>query len=355
MQSTFIRLHLSNGQRAILAASLFAVSSGSHAHTFCVATAQLFQDALTQSSNGGVYNGEDNDIYMVGGTYHTGPATGHAPFFYYSPSSTHAIKITGGYAAGCSAGTPQTPPTTLDGGGNTGVLTIRNSHGNVIVQQLTLQNGESTEPGAGLQVNYLVTVNASVLIRKNIIRNNHSSVDAGGLYASGDSRLSVISNLIADNSTDTNYGGAYLTGFGLPSLVYNNTVTQNFASTTTATVGGLYFGGGAVVDILNNIFWNNNSIGLYLGNSSANLVFNAYGTLGGSAPAATFGNFVKVNPKFVNASGGDFHLIGISPLHGVSTELVTYDDLDGNLYPQSGKVDLGVYEDTIFIDGLDGG
>lgn len=106
---------------------------------------------------------------------------------------------------------------------------------------------------------------------------------------------------------------------------------------------------------IRNIFWNNNSVGLYLGNGSANLVFNAYGILGGSAPAATFGNFVKVNPKFLNASGGDFHLLGTSPLLGVSTELVTYDDLDGNLHPQSGRGDLGAYEDTVFIDGLDGG
>lgn len=355
MQATTVRTNPQIRTLTTLAVSLLAVSGLAQANYFCVATAQQFQNALTQSSDGGLYNGEDNQIYMVGATYKTGAATNNAPFFFYSSNSAHAIDIAGGYGAGCSARTTQTPPTTLDGVGNTGVLTVRNKYGNILVRNLTLQNGESAEPGAGLQVNYLTSVNGSVDIDDNIIRNNHSTASAGGLYASaGGYDLYLLANLITGNSADGAYGAGYVTGYGLSNQLVNNTVTQNTSAAATNPTGGMYCGGGTPCHIYNNIFWNNTTYGIFLGSSGAVLSHNDYGTQGGAAPAVDDNN-LSTSPKFVDANGGDFHLAGDSPLLGFGVPFGSIFDLDGNQFPFSGKIDLGAYAETIFIDGFDGG
>ena len=93
---------------------------------------------------------------------------------------------------------------------------------------------------------------------------------------------------------------------------------------------------------------------IFLGNSGAILSHNDYGTRGGATPASEISN-LSVNPKFVDAAGGDFHLAGDSPLLGYGLPQGTITDLDGNPYPVSGKIDLGAYAETIFIDGFDGG
>ncbi len=338
--------------RLALAASLMVVSGWTHAHFFCASTALEFQTALTQSSDGGIYNGEDNVIFLTGGTYVTGAATSNGPFLYYSPFPAHSIDVYGGLAAACGPRTAQTPPTILDGGGNTGVLTIRNTNGDVTVNQLTLQNGESTQPGAGLQVNYSVSAQGSVNIRRTIIRNNHSTANAGGLYVSSGDQAFLVANLITGNSADGQYGAGTVTGSGQISYLSATTVTQN-TSTAATPVGGLYCGGSAVCELHNCILWNNTLYGVYLGNASALLRYNDIGTRGGAIPSADDHN-LSVAPQFVNASNGNFRLAGDSPLLGYAPVNGTEFDLDGHQYPLAGKIDLGPYEVTIFIDGFDG-
>jgi hypothetical protein len=314
-----------------------------------VSTAAQFRNALTQFSDGGLYAGEDNDIVLVGGTY----ATGATPFHYYLSSTTHNLQIYGGYSAGCNARTPQTPPTVLDGGGQTGVLTLGNKFGDILVAQLTVQNGESTSPGAGLQVNYLVSVNGAVDVYNVIIRNNHSTVNAGGIYVSAGSHDSLIANLITGNSTDNQYGAGFVTGYGEYNLYYNNTVSKNTSAAASTPVGGLYCGGSSACEMHNNIFWNNTTYGLFLGSDGAFLSYNDIGTRGGATPATVSHN-LSVAPQFVDADNGNFRLAGDSPVLGYGTLNGTTADLDGIYYSRYGKIDLGPYAETIFTDGLDG-
>jgi hypothetical protein len=355
MQATIVHSrHALSG----LGISLLAVSGSAQAYIFCVSTAQEFQDALTQSSYFHTYNLQDNVVKMVHGTYKTGAATGNAPFFFYSPNSAHSMRIYGGYADNCALPTRQTPPTILDGNGTTGVLVLRNTYGDIAVSNLTLQNGQSDEVGAGLQVNYSVSVNGSVTIQDNIIRNNHSSVDAGGLYVSGAGiAVQVDGNLIEGNRADELYGAGYVSAFGSNELnsVQNNTVTQNTSGAASNPVGGLFCGGTSPCRIYNNIFISNTAVGLYLGDANAEVESNDYGTLGGTAPALSAGNF-SVNPKFIDPSAGNFRLAGDSPLLGVSPYVIYINDLDGNPFTTHApnKIDLGAYEETIFIDGFDG-
>jgi hypothetical protein len=356
MQATIVH---SRQALAGLGISLLAVCGLAQSHSFCVSTAQEFQDALTQSSSFHTYNLEDNVVVLVHGVYKTGVATGNTPFFFYSPNSPHSMRIYGGYEDGCRGPTKQTPPTILDGNGTTGVLVLRDTYGDIVVSNLTLQNGESDEVGGGLQVNYSVSVNGSVTIQDTIIRNNHSTVDAGGLYASGAGiAVEVVGNLIEGNRADALYGAGYVSGFGTNelNLVQNNTVTQNTSGAASNPVGGLFCGGTSPCRISNNIFITNTAVGLYLGDANAEVEFNDYGTLGGTAPALSAGN-VSVNPQFVDASAGNFHLTGTSPLLGVSPYPIYINDLDGNPFTTTGygKFDLGAYAETIFIDGFDAG
>lgn len=335
------------------ALSLLAASGTAHAHYFCITTAAELQDALTQSSDGGLYDAEDNSLYLVHGLYKTGAATGNQPFFYYAPTSTHAFTIMGGYADGCSAPTRQTPATRLDGDGQTGVLVLRSTYGAIYVRGLTLQNGNGNQLGAGLQINYLVTVNNSVDVLDVIVRNNHSSVSAGGIYVAGaGAGTRLFDNLITGNSADGDYGGGYIVGYGDYNGINNNTVTRN--TIASGAVGGLACGGTTPCEIEGSIFWNNTATGLYLGGALGVLHYNDIGTLGGQAPGISEGN-ISVNPQFVDADNGDFHLAGNSPLLGICPYFSHANDLDDHPPTLSGRIDLGSYEETIFIDGVDGG
>ncbi|MEP7043165.1 MAG: NosD domain-containing protein [Dokdonella sp.] len=347
----------SRSTRALLRAcaiGLLATCGVAHAHYFCITTAAELQDALTQSSDGGLYDDEDNSLFLVHGLYKTGTVTGNQPFFYYAPTSTHEFDLLGGYADGCSAPTRQTPATRLDGNGQTGVLVLRSTHGAVFVRGLTLQNGNGNQPGAGLQINYLVTVNNSVDVYDVIVRNNHSSVDGGGMYVAGSgSGTRLFDNLIIGNSTDGNYGGALIVGSGDTNGINNNTVARNTAAAASGAVGGLFCGGSTPCQIEGSIFWNNTGVGLYLDDGLGVLHYNDIGTLGGQAPGTSEGN-VSVNPQFVDADNGDFHLAGNSTLLGTCPYISHSSDLDNNPPTLSGRIDLGAYEETIFIDGVDG-
>lgn len=360
MPATITHLRTKYAVLSALAASLLAISGVVQAHYFCVSTAQEFQNALTQSSDGGIYNGEDNDIYMVHGTYQTGGAvTGNDPFFFHSQTSTHYLGIYGSYAEGCSAPTPTTPRTKLDGNDTTGVLTVRNDNGRVAIFGLTLQNGRSGSPGAGLQVNFPDSSSGDVYIQNNIIRNNHGFGTGGGLYAkTGGNTLRVTANLIEGNSVGGDYGAGYV--FAQASvqncMVLNNTVRGNSSEAPSNPVGGLFCGGPNSCKIYNNIFWNNGGIGLYLGAANADVQYNDYGTLGGTNPPSVDIGNVSVNPGFVDAAGGDFHLAGNSPLLAVSPIPTFTTDLDGHTFTTTSarKIDLGAYAETIFIDGFNG-
>ncbi len=330
-----------------LTCALLMSAGYAQAHVFCVATATELKNALTDSSDGGMYSGEDNFVRIRPGTY----MTGAAPFSYNS-TSIHLLEVLGGYNAGCTATTRKAAQTILDGHNATGVLKLRSTNGTIAVFYLTLQNGQSGIPGAGLSVNYLTTVNASVNIAQNIIKNNHSSVSAGGLYASAaGSQFRVTTNLITGNSADGQYGAGYVTGYGPYTYLINNTVVLNTSSAVTNPAGGLDCAGTAPCGMYSNIFWNNTNCGVILENSGATMSDNDYGTRCGVAPAIDSGN-LSVNPKFVDESGGDFHLIRASPLLGYAFPQGSITDLDGNAFALYGKIDVGAYAETIFINGF---
>jgi len=329
---------------------LLIVVCSVHAHDFCVTSSSQLQGALNDASDGGSFNAEDNLIQVAQGTY----ATGLGPF-HYSSTSTHGLRLLGGYNANCTAHTRKAALTILDGGGTTGVLHAGSSHGSLDVGYLTLQNGNGSA-GGGLQVNFQNGVlTGRVSIFDNVIRSNHSTDYAGGLYATCfGNGMYIDNNLVADNSADGQDGGAYVTGYSELNEFINNTVTGNTSVSPTDDVGGLdWYSDGGTSEVIGNIFWNNSGYGLYLASAATLLEYNDYGSHGGAAPGIHMGN-LSVDPAFVNAAAGNFRLSGNSPLLGASQISSGYTDLDDHSYPSVGRSDMGAYSQTIFVDHFDG-
>ena len=349
---------MSSQQRAFLPGLVLLIASSyAQAHFFCVSTAADLQGALTDASDGGTYNGEDNFVAVEQGTYTIGSATGNGPFHYHSTAANGELTLSGGFDVTCSIQTKQAALTVLDGNHTAQVLSLRSSDANVSVLYLTMQNGETAQVGAGLAVNFVAGDNSGALIQGDIIRNNHTTGQAGGLFVisgAGSHELYVRNVLIAGNSADSGFGAGKVIGPGGDTDFDNCTVTRN-TTTLAGGSGGLYYDGSGspFAFVANSIFWNNTNAGLYLANSSVNLDYNDYGTLGGAAALFSVGN-VSVNPNFVDAAAGDFHLAGDSPLLAKSPELYGSVDPDGYADPDRGRMDLGAYNETIFINDFDG-
>ncbi|MEI6125873.1 MAG: choice-of-anchor Q domain-containing protein [Pseudomonadota bacterium] len=131
----------------------------------------------------------------------------------------------------------------------------------------------------------------------------------------------------------------------------NNTISQN---TAASGVGGLYINGGsAVVNVYNNIVWGNTCTSgtgdIYLtGTGTRNSYNNNYQNKTGLW--SNEGNRLNVDPLFVSASSGDYHLgtgslclnVGDNSAPGLPSM-----DLDNNTRICDSTVDLGAYEHCI--------
>ena len=331
------------------------------AHQVCVTNASELQAALDQAA---VTSDEGSFINIAKGTYKTTDLASPARFIYQTSivDPQFFIVVRGGWNADCTVRTAEANDTILDGDHTTQVLVVRIPAGHAQVYGLTIQNGETDQPGAGLAINELGSDHADVTVSTNIIRNNHTSRSFGGFraFASGtgdggiNNALTVRNNVIYGNSADQGNSAGEAVGGDGGVVINNNTVTQN-STIAAGAAGGLSCFGPCT--IANNIFWNNDNIDLYLSQSGALFDYNDVGVLGGSAPAESTGD-VQVDPQFVEAADADFHLSGSSPLVAFSPELYPldypYTDPDGDESPTSGRMDAGAYQETIFVDRFEG-
>lgn len=333
-----------------LAMCAFLATANVAAHEFCVATAADLEAALAASSDGGMYASENNDIGLLPGTY----TTSGGPFHY--ANATHGLSLIGGYDAGCANRLDDPTLSVLDGGHATPVLDLHSQGGALEVDWVTIQNGETTGAGGGL---YLEGTGGQVTSVGNvIIQNNHAADTAGGIYATVGNNASndvlfVESSLIVGNSADNGSSAGVLIVHGAGATIAGNTVSLN--TTTLANgIGGMSFGGNATCNcaVVNNIFWDNANIGLWLNSSNVALEYNDIGTLDGSTPDTDIGN-VSVAPHFVDRDNGNFHLAGDSTLIGLTPNPIGSVDIEGHSRPRFGLADPGAYEETIFADAFE--
>lgn len=326
----------------------FAVGAG--ATDFCVTTTSELRAALAAVSDGGANQDENNGIFLATGTYSTSDGLGR--FFYLNSSATSALHLWGGFDAACSQMGEDASATILDGAGMSQVLVARSAAGYVDILNLSVQNANTDQPGAGIAINETGSTSGDVLLRNLIIRNNHTSRFQGGFraFARGTHVIYFDNNLVVGNSADQGYGAGELSGADHVYVRYD-TVSMNTAP--DADVGGLFCSGTPACEIANDAFWQNSTTDLYLF-SDASMYFNDVGVLGGMSPSTNVGA-LDTDPLFVDAAGDNFHLGNGSPLIGVSTYLSSGsdNDIEGHALPLTGRTDIGAYLETIFNDGFE--
>jgi hypothetical protein len=328
------------------------------AHTFCVNSADAPADpehglrqALAAAADGGIYNGEINTIKIVRGTYSVLPTSSGG--FTFTSTSGHKLDINGGYNSDCSALIEDPAFTILDGANQHRVL-YTSSNADVSLRWVTLQNGYLESDGAGLTA-LLNAPAGELILNYSIIRNNVSTIAAGGVYIGGGGLVYLWDNLIVGNSA-SNVAALFVNSGGATVYLVNNTVTQNINSAPTSIDIALDGSGGDTVYASNNIFWGNTATTeLDFGNlSSVYLANNDYSSIDNTP--ITDSNNQNVDPQFIG--NGNYRLSPGSPLLSAGTTTPTGGlptiDIAGYARTFNATVDLGAYErgDEIFRDNF---
>ncbi len=208
----------------------------------------------------------------------------------------------------------------------------------LIISQNTLFKNRSVESGGAI---YLA--GASPTIDGNVIRRNSSNGGAGtgGGIASFESSALISSNVLYSNGA-ADGGGLWCTG---SPTILNNTI---FGNTAVNSGGGIWCSDspGGVPAVTNNIVWDNSAAQdeqIHVAPGSLNPSV-TYCDIEGGWPGT--GNIV-VEPFFVDAATGDFHLGWDSPCRdaGDSAALgLGTADMEGDPRVAHNAVDLGADE-----------
>ena len=332
----------------MMAAALAVGSMTAHAADadFCVTTTSELRAALAAASDGGANQDDRVFIAVAAGTYLT--SDGSARFFYRNSSTTSALQMWGGYNADCSQKSDDASLSILDGANATQVLVASTTDGFLDILSLTIQNANTNQPGAGIDINDTNDdTTGEVHLRDLIIRNNRTSNSYAGFraFTRGNHPLYFDNNLVVDNGANNYVGELY--GEGQVYMRYN-TVSNNTAP--NASPGGVFCYGTPTCEIANSVFWMNSNSDLYLF-GDAKMYFDDVGNLTGVVPS-TNANPIAGDPLFVDPATGDYHLGNGSPLLAVSTYLDSDsdDDIEGHALPFTGTTDVGAHIDTIFND-----
>ncbi len=377
----------------------------SEAAIFCVTNDSEISAAL----NASLSNGQDDEIYIVQGSY-----TGFS--YIGSSSEPYGLAIEGGYTTDCASRVIDPFNTVIDG--NTYYLI----YGNLVLDGMTMQNGSSNR-GGGVNVS-CVGSNISVSVINNMIRNNTATIQGGGANlslggsASNSNSLVLKNNIITNNETTDymaggNGGGVYIydngtvntitiednyisnnsairSGSGImihgntatltnnvisnntsghgagafgfngdSTVLTNNTITGNTGYDPSSTGGGGVFIRGNTATLYNNIFWDNDMQynkcdDLYLDTATSYIYNNDFDHDFPpqfdcfSLPVDT-SNFDNANPMYVDSANGNYHLQAVSLLINAGTNsapALPSTDKDGNPRIIDARVDMGAFENS---------
>ncbi len=339
------------------------VCGASNAATFCVSSASELQAALNVAAS----NNQGDVIELVEGTFTLSTTLTH------DSSEVRNLFLIGGYAAGCTALASASAKSVIDGGGARPLLDLA-AAGDVVLLRLVWQNGVATTQHNGMLIYPPSGSSGSLRILQNVFRDIDGYADANTVvppvYLAARAQLEIDDSLFAgiasaypgraaiilDGGTGTgsdSYGGRFI----------NNTLTGNLVPHASGDNDGALRLSGTPDSwlVANNILWDNAAdYDLQLSSHTA-LYHNDIGTYRGT-PVDGIGSNPAVDPAFIDASSGDYHLRADSPLlnaglHTVPGGVYLY-DLDGNPRIVFGEVDIGAYEiqqlpDHVFIDGFD--
>lgn len=273
---------------------------------------------------------------------------GNGIYVYFGSPEIRGNTISGNRQQGGSSGDGGAGIELLGGAGVTLVI------GNLIENNTALAGAS----GGGIDCS-----GCAAEISNNIIRGNAVFNHGGGISIDGTVSLKVTQNIIANNISEGGGlgGGIYLSAGGTVSIT-NNTLYGNVDSgiwSPDTRASAIYVYSYSAQTITNNVMVapiGEVTVRCDFGTSATFLNNDVYSPSGqawaGSCNYLGNGN-ISVDPAFVNAAGGDFHLLPNSPVIDAGTNSasgVPPKDLDGNNRIYDGNfdgtatVDLGAYE-----------
>jgi serine protease len=249
----------------------------------------------------------------------------------------HNLITNNGQWSACSGG---------PGGGGIGLV----GAGQTQILDNTIM-GNSWSSGGGIT---LFAAGAPV-IRGNVIKANSAYDSGGGLWIVNPSDASIVQNLIVDNHAGRGGGIYWSASAGTRGmLLVNNTIAGNQG------LGSAIFAGfiDAKAQLFNNVAvgtpgqqavfcdaFDNLNPPVFVSNNVYSAGGSAYGGVCAD-PTGANGN-LSVDPMFVDAAGGDYHLAAGSPSidagDNAAPELPAT-DIDGDRRVMNGRVDQGVDE-----------
>jgi len=244
-----------------------------------------------------------------------------------------SLTISGGWN---SAFTTQTGSSIIDGQNSTRGISIGGSGITVVLDHLTVENGNTTA-GAGVDIN-----NSTVIIKNSIIRNNNAIHEGGGI-SNYDGTLSIINSAIYNNSS-----GVFTRG----------TLNVEYSTIAFNTGGGVHRSSGNFT-LSNSILASNvTKVGFLAQNCSGGINYSKYSIISDTSGCnftAGPGNYFDV-PSLITppiSSGPNAGLIGILPSspaidHGENATCPAKDQ-KGMTRPVGTTCDIGAWE---YIGGI---
>lgn len=234
------------------------------------------------------------------------------------------LAIEGGYAPDFSRRDPALYPTTVVADRGSCILYHAVAGGSL--SGFTIRGGKANTGGG------ICCRSASPRISRCIIKENHA-FDGAGIFCTGRTAPTVQNCLLFHNEAEDD-GGAFFCDNDCSPVIVNNTVVSNRAHPSG---GGIYCKNGSRPVVANCIFWDNGDE-LY-GCAATHSCVQDLETL-------DQGNLNRY-PHFVDSTGGDYHLLGISPCIDAGDTAKAGDiahDFDGEQRIQLQHVDIGADE-----------
>lgn len=349
----------------IAAFALSLTSNSAIAAEFCVTTSTELQQAFMMAAS----NGQADTIKIETGTYTGG---GGAVAFAYSTSQNSSLNVSGGWVSNppqlCVRQIPSPGATVLSGSNAREVLKLNGSPGSsgvLSISNLTVRDGLSSQPGAGLNIGGGGGFVGNIVMTRVIVERNAGEI-GGGLAFYTEGIVNIRNNMFLLNRCSTSncaISGTANASDPTTARVFfgNNTIVgSQCTSGSSCTATGARFGGSARAVFYNNVFAanSNGDIDLFsFSGGSVDLYYNNVVSITGTAPATTVGNIAYANPQFLDLLNDDLRPTLTSPLRNAGTDqfVLQSTDLAGEPRINEGRVDIGAYEnsDRIFADAFE--